>query len=103
MTLPTGSQQSHGPDEDHAQRPAEIGLEAVSARTLFRSLGRCVERGYRESLSGALFEHVTATRGLVLRLYDLTTLYFKAWGAWCFSDWGSFSSLESIGWRPCQQ
>ena len=19
------------------------------------------------------------------------------WGAWCFSDWGSFSSLESIG------
>ena len=25
------------------------------------------------------------------------------WGAWCFSDWGSFSSRESIGWRPCQQ
>ena len=47
-------------------------------RTLFRSLGRCVERGYRESLSGALFEHVTATRGLVLCLYNLTTLYFEA-------------------------
>ena len=25
------------------------------------------------------------------------------WGAWCFSDWGSFSSRESIGWIPCQQ
>ena len=25
------------------------------------------------------------------------------WSAWCFSDWGSFSSRESIGWRPCQQ
>ena len=78
MTLPAGSQQCHGPDEGHAQRPAEIGLGAVSVRTLFRSLGRCVERGYRESLSGALFEHVTATRGLVLCLYDLTTLYFEA-------------------------
>ena len=27
----------------------------------------------------------------------------KLWSAWCFSDWGSFSSRESIGWRPCQQ
>ena len=25
------------------------------------------------------------------------------WSAWCFSDWGSFSSRESIGWIPCQQ
>ena len=25
------------------------------------------------------------------------------WGAWCFSDWGSFSSRESTGWIPCQQ
>ena len=27
----------------------------------------------------------------------------QVWGAWCFSDWGSFSSRESIGWIPCQQ
>ena len=39
----------------------DLGLEAVSVRTLFRSLGRSVERGYRESLSRALFEHVTAS------------------------------------------
>ena len=37
-------------------------------RTLFRSLGHCVERGYREAISQALFEHFTATRGLSLCL-----------------------------------
>ena len=41
-------------------------------------LGRCGQRGYRESLSGALFEHVTAGGGLALCLYDVTTLYFEA-------------------------
>jgi len=56
----------------------DLGLESVSTRTLFRSLARAQERGYRESLSGALFEHVTATRGLALCLYDVTTLYFEA-------------------------
>ena len=24
-------------------------------------------------------------------------LHEATWGAWCFSDWGSFSSRESIG------
>ena len=38
----------------------DLGLESVSVRTLFRSLGRCVERGYRQAISQALFEHVTA-------------------------------------------
>ena len=56
----------------------DLGLESVSTRTLFRSLGRCGQRGYRESLSGALFEHVTAGGGLALCLYDVTTLYFEA-------------------------
>jgi len=55
----------------------DLGLESVSVRTLFRSLARAQERGYRESLSGALFEHVTATRGVALCLYDVTTLYFE--------------------------
>ena len=56
----------------------DLGLESVSVRTLFRSLARAQERGYRESLSGALFEHVTASGGLALCLYDVTTLYFEA-------------------------
>nr|WP_309342944.1 IS1634 family transposase [Actinomyces oris] len=57
---------------------SDLGLEAVTVRTLFRSLGRCGQRGYRESLSNALFEHVTSTSGLALCLYDVTTLYFEA-------------------------
>ena len=56
----------------------DLGLESVSVRTLFRSLARAQERGYRESISGALFEHVTNTSGLALCLYDVTTLYFEA-------------------------
>ena len=61
-----------------------LGLESASVRTLFRSLGlrslgRCGQRGYRESISGALFEHVTNTGGgLALCLYGVTTLYFEA-------------------------
>jgi len=57
---------------------SDLGLESVSVRTLFRSLARAQERGYRESISGALFEHVTNTSGLALCLYDVTTLYFEA-------------------------
>ena len=46
---------------------------------MYASLARAQERGYRESLSNALFEHVTNTGGgLALCLYDVTTLYFEA-------------------------
>ena len=41
----------------------DLGLEPVSTRTLFRSLGRCGQRGYREAISQALFDHVTASGG----------------------------------------
>ena len=58
---------------------SDLGLEPVTVRTLFRSLGRCGQRGYREAISQALFEHVTASGGLALCLYDVTTLlYFEA-------------------------
>ena len=57
---------------------SDLGLEAVTVRTLFRSLARAQERGYREAISQALFEHVTNTSGLALCLYDVTTLYFEA-------------------------
>ena len=53
---------------------SDLGLEPVTVRTLFRSLARAHERGYRESLSNALFEHVTNTSGLALCLYDVTPL-----------------------------
>ena len=58
---------------------SEIGWPAPAHRnTLQACLARAQERGYRESLSGALFEHVTASGGLGLCLYDVTTLYFEA-------------------------
>mgnify|MGYP000709096495 CR=1 FL=1 len=57
---------------------SDLGLEPVTVRTLFRSLGRCGQRGYREAICQALFEHVTASGGLALCLYDVTTLYFEA-------------------------
>ena len=58
---------------------SEIGWPAPAHHnTLYASLARAQERGYRESLSNALFEHVTSTSGLALCLYDVTTLYFEA-------------------------
>ena len=64
---------------DTARVLSEIGWPAPAHRnTLYASLGRCGQRGYRESLSNALFEHVTNTGGgLALCLYDVTTLYFE--------------------------
>ena len=47
-------------------------------RTLFRSLGRCVERGYREAISAAALKHVRTAGDVSLCLYDVTTLYFEA-------------------------
>ena len=37
-------------------------------------------------------DHATGTVLTQQRVADRSN-----WGAWCFSDWGSFSSLESIG------
>ena len=57
---------------------SEIGWPAPAHRnTLHASLARAQERGYREAISQALFEHVTSTGGLALCLYDVTTLYFE--------------------------
>ena len=54
---------------DTARVLSEIGWPTPAHRnTLYAYLGRCAGRGYRESLSGALFEHVTAGGGLALCL-----------------------------------
>ena len=56
--------------------------------------------GPTEALNGRL-EHL---RGIAQGSRNLTHYTARSlWSAWCFSDWGSFSSRESIGWRPCQQ
>ena len=56
---------------------ADLGLESVSVRTLFRSLGRCGQRGYRQAISAAALKHAMAAGDVSLCLYDVTTLYFE--------------------------
>ena len=56
---------------------ADLGLEPVSVRTLFRSLGRCIERDYRQAISAAALKHAMAAGDVSLCLYDVTTLYFE--------------------------
>ena len=55
----------------------DLGLESVSVRTLFRSLGRCIERDYRQAISAAALKHAMAAGDVSLCLYDVTTLYFE--------------------------
>ena len=56
---------------------ADLGLESASVRTLFRSLGRCIERDYRQAISAAALKHAMAAGDVSLCLYDVTTLYFE--------------------------
>lgn len=59
---------------------AELGVTAPSLRTVFRALGRCVERDYRNSVAKACLAHSagTAAGRASLVLYDCTTLYFES-------------------------
>jgi hypothetical protein len=56
----------------------EVGVPHASLRTMFRSLGRAQERGYRNVLAAACFAHAAAHGDVSLCLYDVTTLYFEA-------------------------
>jgi hypothetical protein len=56
----------------------EIGVEHGSLRTMFRSLARAQDRGYRDTLAAACFAHASTSGDLSLVLYDTTTLYFEA-------------------------
>jgi hypothetical protein len=56
----------------------EIGVEHASLRTMFRSLGRAQDRGYRDVIATACFTHAAASGDVSLCLYDVTTLYFEA-------------------------
>lgn len=57
----------------------ELGEPAPSLRTIFRALGRCVERDYRGTLAQACMASSTRALGgpASLVLYDCTTLYFE--------------------------
>lgn len=57
----------------------DIGVPAPSLRTVFRTLARCIERGYRDTLAKACLAHSAGTTAgqASLVLYDVTTLYFE--------------------------
>lgn len=56
----------------------EVGVEPASLRTMFRSLARSQERGYRDLVAAACFTHAASSGDVSLCLYDVTTLYFEA-------------------------
>ena len=55
----------------------EIGLSAVSERTMYRCLARVIERDYRGTLAGGCMAHAARTSGATVLLYDVTTLHFE--------------------------
>ena len=54
-----------------------LGLDSVSVRILFRSLGRYIERDYREAITAVALKHAMAAGDVSLCLYDVTTLCFE--------------------------
>ena len=57
---------------------SEIGVPAPGLRTIFRSLGRCVARDYRDQVSRACVAHSARGGRVAMVLYDVTTLHFEA-------------------------
>ena len=56
----------------------EVGVLAPALRTIFRALGRCIARDYRDTLARACLAHSARTTGrAAMVLYDCTTLYFE--------------------------
>ena len=56
----------------------DLGRAPASEKTLRRTLGRAQQRGYRDQIAAACFEHAVASGDVSLCLYDVTTLYFEA-------------------------
>ena len=56
----------------------EIGVAVPGLRTIFRSLGRCVDRDYRDQIAKACVARAGAEGPVVMVMYDVTTLHFEA-------------------------
>ena len=57
---------------------ADLGRTAASDKTMRRTLARCADRGYRDTIAELCFAHARASGDVSLVLYDVTTLYFEA-------------------------
>jgi Transposase DDE domain len=56
---------------------ADLGQVPANERTMRRSLGRAQQRGYRDQIAAACFQHAMTSGDVSLCLYDVTTLYFE--------------------------
>lgn len=56
----------------------DLGQEPANERTMRRTLGRAQQRGYRDVVATACFNHALTSGDVSLCLYDVTTLYFEA-------------------------
>jgi hypothetical protein len=57
---------------------AGLGRKAASDKAMRRTLARCADRGYRDTIAELCFAHARASGDVSLVLYDVTTLYFEA-------------------------
>ena len=56
----------------------DLGHRPVNERTMRRTLARAQQRGYRDAIATACFNHALTSGDVSLVLYDVTTLYFEA-------------------------
>ena len=56
----------------------DLGQKPASEKSMRRALVRAQERGYRDQIATACFNHVLISGDVSLCLYDVTTLYFEA-------------------------
>jgi hypothetical protein len=63
---------------DSARVLADLGVKAVSYRTIQRHLDQVGPGKYRDAVAAKCFTYASDCGGLSLLLYDVTTLYFEA-------------------------
>ena len=56
----------------------DVGCKPANERTMRRTLARAQQRGYRDQIATACFNHALGSGDVSLCLYDVTTLYFEA-------------------------
>lgn len=56
----------------------DLGVKPVHRNTFLATLRRCGQRGYRDQVATACFNHALTSGDVSLCLYDVTTLYFEA-------------------------
>ena len=74
----------------------DLGIPHASLRTMFRSLHRVQDLGYRATIAEACFSHAVVAGDVSLCLYDVTTLYFEAEKE--DPDTGGKTGLRKVGY-----